>query len=304
MKKLCILLNKIERIEPHNYFLLTNAAIDLNHEVYLCDIDTLALQQDQIHAELNHIQHQLELNTVLSQNTTPGNLAEFDLIWLMSFGDRNSFLDKIELLYILEKKVPIINAVNALLFLSNKYALASFPFIKTPLTYACKDVDFLWEIFQQQKKKWIVKPAAESWGRNVFLLNPYDTNARVILEMMTGNDSSQYCIMQEYIQSSEKRVLLCKDQILTAYQRIADANQHRNNLHASAKAQPCDLDASETALCQRIGAYFTDMGISFMGIDLIYPYVLEINVINPGGLKTAIDLYGINYTRPLINSIL
>ncbi|MBD3384824.1 hypothetical protein GF407_07840 [candidate division KSB1 bacterium] len=307
MKKICFLLNKIGRIEPHNYYLLCNAAIDLNHSVCLCDIDTLKLVHDKIIADTVALKKPLVIDERVNAEQITANLADFDLVWLMSFGMRKSYLDKIQMLSLLQKQTRLINSVEALHLLGNKYSLPTNPHFQTPATYASKNADYLWQLFRNSQKKWIVKPPAESRGRNVFLLDPDDSNARVILEMMTGNDSSQYCIMQEYIDKSrdgEKRILLCRDQIITYYQRLPDKRQHRNNLHAGATAIPCRLSENELKLCQNIGDVYRKTGAVFMGIDLIYPFVLEINVINPGGLKTALDMSGKNHSYKLINSIL
>jgi glutathione synthase len=307
MKKICFLLNKIERIEPHNYYMLCNAAIDLNYKVCLCDIDTLNLAHDKIIANTLSVENHLVIGEHLAGKAVSTDLAGFDLVWLMSFGVRKSYLDKIQMLSLLQKQTRLINSVEALHLLGNKYALPTNPLFKTPLTYAGKNADELWQHFRKSKKKWIVKPPAESWGRNVFLLDPDDSNARVILEMMTGNDSSQYCIMQEYIdksRESEKRILLCREQIITYYQRLPNERQHRNNLHAGATAVPCRLSEHEINLCQNIGDFYRKTGAVFMGIDLVYPFVIEINVVNPGGIKTTLDISGKNHAHKLINSIL
>ncbi len=307
MKKICLLLNKIERIEAHNYYMLCNAAIDLNHRVCLCDVDTIKLAHDKIIADTISVENHLVIDEYLPGKPVSTDLAGFDLVWVMSFGMRNSYLDKIQLLNLLQKQTHLINSVEALHLLGNKYALPANPLFKTPLTYAGKNTDELWQQFRKSKKKWIVKPPAESWGRNVFLLDPDDSNARVILEMMTGNDSSQYCILQEYIDTignGEKRVLLCGNRIITYYQRISQHKQHRHNLHAGATAVACRLSEHEVNLCQKIGEYYEKTGAVFMGIDLVYPYVIEINVTNPGGLKTALDISGKNHSHELIKSIL
>jgi glutathione synthase len=306
MKKICFLLNKIERIEPHNYYLLCNAAIDLNHKVCLCDIDTLKGVHDKIIADTVSVEKPLDINEQLTTKPASTDLAGFDLVWLMSFGMRKSYLDKIQMLNLLQKQTRLINSVKALHLLGNKYSLPTNPLFQTPTTYASKNADYLWQLFRNSKKRWIVKPPAESWGRNVFLLDPDDSNARVIIEMMTGNDSSQYCILQEYIDeigNGEKRVLLCGNQIITYYQRMSEYKQHRHNLHAGATAVPCRLSEQETELCQKIGEYYEKTGAVFMGIDLVYPFVIEINVVNPGGLKTALDISGKNHSHELIKSI-
>jgi glutathione synthase/RimK-type ligase-like ATP-grasp enzyme len=44
-------------------------------------------------------------------------------------------------------------------------------------------------------------------------------------------------------------------------------------------------------------------GARFIGIDLVYPYVIEINVINPGGIGTLIKLGEGDYAQRVINAL-
>jgi glutathione synthase/RimK-type ligase-like ATP-grasp enzyme len=39
-----------------------------------------------------------------------------------------------------------------------------------------------------------------------------------------------------------------------------------------------------------VAEHCESQGARFIGIDLVYPYVIEINVINPGGIGTLIKL--------------
>ena len=238
------------------------------------------------------------------------NLNQMDCLWVLSFGKRQLFLDTIEILWILEKKTKVLNSTQSLMFVNNKYSLSHFSdMFLSPETYASCRFDLLWSIYEKNKERiWVLKPPAESLGRDVFLLKPGDTNVKALMQLMTGGKSDRYCLLQEYIphiEQGEKRVLVANGKVICYYIRKqgADSVDHRTNLHQGAIAQTCDLSISERELCEKIGNELKSLGAYFIGIDLVYPYVVEINVISPGGLSTVCDLTGNDFSEEVIKCI-
>jgi glutathione synthase len=235
------------------------------------------------------------------------NLEEFDYVWILGFGNRVSFLDKVEMLWSLQNKTVIINSVETLLFLHSKYYPSLLPQVfPYPETFASSDFEFLWQIYQESGETWVVKPPAASWGKDVFILKPGDTNARVILQNMTGYGIRKYCIMQRYVPEialGEKRVLIANGHIVGQYKRVANGD-HRTNIHQGAVPQQCDLVSKEIELCEHIGKHLEKVGAAFVGIDLVYPYILEINVLNPGGIATIMNLTGENLAPSVVEHII
>ena len=79
-------------------------------------------------------------------------LASFDLVWILGFGGRTSFLDRMQML-----KTPdqarFVNTVDALVYLHGKFDLAEFG----PKTHASADVDALMAIVAGGGR-WVAKP--------------------------------------------------------------------------------------------------------------------------------------------------
>ena len=46
-----------------------------------------------------------------------------------------------------------------------------------------------------------------------------------------------------------------------------------------------ERDADELALSEKIGNKLKEFGIRFVGIDMAYPYLVELNLVNPGGIN-------------------
>lgn len=307
MRRVCFLINEVESLKPANCLLLANALVARGDKVYLSFLDSLALHVDRIVSRVFRVEQPLEpgfslLNCVFEF----ANLADFDYVWVLGLGNRISFLDKIQLLWSLQSHTRIINSVETLLFLHSKYYTCLLPHVfPAPETYASSDLEFLWEVYKKSGDTWIVKPPARSLGRDVFILRQGDTNARVILQNMTGYGADEFCIMQRYVPEialGEKRVLMAGGHIIGQYKRTAN-DDHRTNIHQGASPSICDLDPQEIALCERIGKHLLGIGTLFVGIDLVYPYVLEINVLSPGGMTTIMDLTGVNLAARVVGQI-
>jgi len=122
---------------------------------------------------------------------------------------------------------------------------------------------------------------------------------------MTGPEADQYCLLQPYVEEiikGEKRVLIAGGEPVGQYLRHA-GKDHRTNVMHDAEIEPCDLDEAEDKYCRTIGAFLTSHGADFVGLDLAYPYVIEFNVINPGGLLTIESLTGKDLTADIIDRI-
>jgi glutathione synthase len=308
MKKVCFFINEAESLKLANCLLLANALVARGDDISIGFLDSLTLVVDKIAGRVFKVEQVLEPDcSLLDRQFEFANLADFDYIWVLGLGDRISFLDKIQLLWSLSSKTRIINSVETLMFLHSKYYPSLLPDVfPYPETYASSDFEFLWEIYKQSGCAWVVKPPARSWGKNVFLLRPEDSNARVILQNMTDYDAGKFCIMQKYvpeIELGEKRVLIANGQIIGQYKRIANGD-HRTNIHQGASPSICGLDPQESALCERIGKHLVGVGTVFVGIDLVYPYVIEINVLSPGGMTTIMDLTGENLAPQVVKHII
>jgi glutathione synthase len=201
----------------------------------------------------------------------------------------------------------VINSVDALMHFKSKYFLASHSStFRYPKTFASNDPEELFKVISEYGvERWIAKPPAGSLGRDIFLLTARDPNTHVILESMTGPEADEYCLLQPYVEEikkGEKRVLIAGGEPVGQYLRHA-RKDHRTNVMHNAEIEPCDLDKNEYKYCQTIGSFLVAHGADFVGVDLAYPYVIEFNVINPGGLLTIESLTGKDLTADIIDRV-
>lgn len=317
MKRIALIIGKTDRFEDGNYLrfanhLLSTRRLSQEMGVWLLLMDSLCLNHNRVSA----------LASQLTEGIVPDQpfpsfshqwLDEFDVVWILNLGTRAGFLDKIQLLYNLQSPKPqghstrVINSLDSIMYLKSKYFLASLPeLIKYPDTWASSNPEFLYQIIKNKGGSWIIKPPAGSFGREVFKLESSDPNIQLILETLTGSEQDQYCLLQRYVEeisAGEKRVLIANGKPIGQYLRIANED-HRTNLMQGASAGLCDLSTAERLYCEQIGEFLLSKGTFFAGIDLVFPWVIEINVINPGGITTIDQLGGGNLATEVVDSVI
>jgi glutathione synthase len=311
--KIGLIVNTVTELKYHNFLIFSNALLKAGYQPVLILADSLSLLENKIIALCHKISVPLDIGTSIDKECFEKyEINNFDYIWVLAFGRRQNFLDIIEFLWILEKygHGEFINSVDSLMYFNNKYILNFLPnFIKTPKTYASNDAEYLYEmVCANDQKEWILKPPAESMGRNVFILKNGDTNRKVLTQMMTGNKAKKYCILQEFIseitEKGEKRVLIARGEIICSYTRTPQEDDHRTNLHQGSEPIVSELTAEEKKYCLKIAKYFKEIGVNYIGLDMVFPYILEVNVVNPGGLNTIQEISGIDYSVNVIEKLI
>ncbi|MFT7242830.1 MAG: glutathione synthase [Candidatus Azotimanducaceae bacterium] len=305
MLHIILLIADTDLIEDTNYLRLGNELLQRDVAVDCCFMDSLAMHNSEIVADGFPLVEVLKADQPFPPRARI-HLSQADIVWTLTLGMRHSFLDKIQLLKCLDGQCKMINSLDALMHFKSKYFLASHRHIfQYPDSYGSTSSVDLLTVMKQAGGRWIAKPPAGSLGRDIFLLTSEDRNARVILESMTGPESDQYCLIQPYVEEiaqGEKRVLIANGQPVAQYLRQSNGD-HRTNVSAGASTTLCDLTADEHQYCERIGAFLAGQGAQFVGLDLAYPWVIEFNVVNPGGIQTIVSLGGVDPSKRIIDEI-
>jgi glutathione synthase len=103
-------------------------------------------------------------------------------------------------------------------------------------------------------------------------------------------------MFQKYIPEiaqGRKRVLYMNGEIVGVRIRVPFEGEYLTPSDAPDYAS--ELLPEEKPLCEKIGAYIKERGLHFVGIDLVGPYLIEINTTCTGGIPRFTDIYGINY---------
>lgn len=215
--------------------------------------------------------------------------ARFDLIWPLGLGRLETFLDRMQLLRLLPA-ARLVTPVDGLVYWHAKHAWWSH----MPETYASADATFL-KAQLARGGDWVVKPTAGSFGRDVMRIRN-DPAGIAAIDRLTARhapEPGRFCLLQRYvpeIERGETRTLMAGGRLIGSYlRRGAD---FRSNLAAGATPLATELGAAERGLVDEMAADLTARGIGFAAIDTAYPYLMEVNLANPGGLGTLHALYG------------
>jgi glutathione synthase len=311
IERILILVSEKGPISPGNHLLYTNALLRRGVHVSIGDINS-------VHSR----QYVVRVNAVaISQPLSPGDrldslvseavpIADFDLAWVMDGRHPTLAADIHQLLWLAQLDTPFVNTVESILLMNNKNVLGAFippeNLIPTNGDSSCAD---LWSILQASDHDWVLKPTNFGAGADVFLIRKADSNARALLQSATGNVEFQgarmepsllglqprFRILQRFeagVQKGEKRVVFAGGTPFGQFLKLPPRGEHRPDMSYGGTRELCDLSPDEQALCATIGQTFMKHGIRFGGIDMAYPYVLEINIVNPAAALPILKMGG------------
>lgn len=230
-------------------------------------------------------------------------LDDHDLIWILGFGRRQGFLDKMQLLALVA--APFVTSPQALMLLHGKYALARNRHgIPHPHTWAGNDPTALTEIAQRAGPPLVLKPPAGSFGEHVTFV---DTTTELHQQAAMVIERFGYALLQRRLPGNqgEYRVLIAGTKIIGGYRREPTCAGRAGNLAQGGRASSGLPDAATlTMIRERVIPWLQEQGVGYAGIDVIARQILEVNVINPGGLGTLMELGDPGAATRVVDAIL
>jgi glutathione synthase len=153
----------------------------------------------------------------------------------------------------------------------------------TIITRSLEDV----RAFRNQYGDIIVKPLYGNGGASIFRVRPDDTNLGSLVELFQAVFREPFMVQQfrPEVSEGDKRIILVDGEIAGAINRVPAAGETRSNLHVGGTAQPVLLTARDEEICARLAPELKRRGLLFTGIDVIGPYLTEINVTSPTGIR-------------------
>ena len=235
-------------------------------------------------------------------------LHSFDAIFIRRDPPINSivfnFLDSIK------HETFIMNDVDGIRKANNKLYTTTFhdpENLFLPETHVSKNKEYLKRVIaESEKSKMILKPLDGSGGKGVIVLEKRaESNISSLLDFYIDN-SNNYVILQEFIEDAQKgdiRVLMLNGKPIGAYNRVPADGDIRANIQAGGTAHKYTLSESQKAVCRKIGPKLVEDGLYFVGVDLIGDKILEINVLNPGGITNINKLNKVKLQKEVVDFI-
>ncbi|MEC2346816.1 hypothetical protein P9H28_22350 [Paenibacillus barengoltzii] len=304
---------------------IINGFLDLHHEVDIALINSVTTENYKLYADIVTVKDKVRLYGEVAGDIRHCSIENYDLIWVMNQPHELLAKDVWQLLWMLSRRIPFVNSVESLVFLNNKNNLGLIvPEENLVKTYVGHSFDYLYSKIaeDEQDKEWIVKPTNGGCGADVYYLTPKGENTKVILQSMTGNAlatqvivndtnligiKNKYAVLQEYIpevKRGEKRVIIAGGKVIGSHGRSLAPDDHRSNITQGGSFFQSELNAEEQRLCDIVAKRLLDVGVGYVGLDISYPYVLEFNMVNPGGIDDIFEWTGVDITKDVIQSII
>jgi glutathione synthase len=175
----------------------------------------------------------------------------------------------------------VVNRPAALRDANEKAFISWFPQC-TPPTLITNSIREL-RAFHAEQRDIVVKPLDGMGGMSIFRVGAHDPNASVIYETLTVG--GRYCMAQRYlpqIADGDKRILMVDGEpVPHCLARIPQEGELRGNLAAGGRGQTRPLTARDRWIAAEVGPKLREMGLLFVGLDVIGEHLTEINVTSP-----------------------
>lgn len=209
-----------------------------------------------------------ELDIILIRKDPPFDTAYLHLTRLLDSAEQDGVL--------------VVNRPQALRDANEKLFALRFPDLCPP-TLVSADKENL-AAFLQEHGDVVCKPLDGMGGESVFRLRFPDQNAAVVFEMLTDY-GKKIMLMQRYIpeiEQGDKRILMIDGEpVPHALARLAPVGELRANLAAGGKGRAQPLSVRDREIAAVVGPVLREMGLLFVGLDVIGDWLTEINVTSP-----------------------
>lgn len=319
-----ILRNSVSSLDENNV-LFANAFIERGDNVYFGIVNSINTISYKVHAKIIKCDEKIQAlgDSLETNELVNSNIEGFDLIWVMNQPHHLLSRDVWQILWMLSKRAPFVNSIESINYLNNKNNLG-LVVPEENLVENIVDNEFtrFWSVFDKRSdEKWVLKPTNSGCGADVYILDESRNNAKSLLQSMTGNTTAvteisgenllgvqnKYAVLQKYapeVAKGEKRVLLAGGDIVAFHGRELVEGDHRSNITQGGSFLQSELSEEEIRMCEIIGRNLLEYGVNYIGLDISYPYVLELNIVNPGGMYGTLQVTGTDNSLLAIEKII
>ena len=141
--------------------------------------------------------------------------------------------------------------------------------------------------FVQKMGRGVLKPLHLMGGMGVMAFDAKDKNLRSAADLLTL-EGRRPAIAQEFlpaVRDGDKRVILLDGDPVGAVLRVPREDDVRSNLHVGGTAKRAEIDDDDRRICARLKPHLLELGLFFVGIDVIGGKLTEVNVTSPTGVQ-------------------
>lgn len=268
-------------------FAFMRAAQTRGHECYHSLVHDVGLEGKTPFAHARPIQVNDEAPHVRLGGAASLSIGDFDAVLIRKDPPFDSaYLHLTQLLDLAPPRTFIMNNPTALRHANEKLFAFHFAEFMPPSLISARTDDLL-TFLRRVGGHVVVKPLDGAGGAGVMSIEGDGRHARGILDYIT-KEGRELCLIQQFepsVIAGDKRVLLLNGQLLGAIRRIPREDDIRANIHVGGRVEHTDLTARERSLVEALGPKLAELGLYFVGLDLIGEKLIEVNVTSPTGIQ-------------------
>ena len=291
-------------IEGDSSFALMLSAQERGHALYHYGVESLTLDEN---GRLHALAHPVTVQRVEGRHFALGDPVRLDLgrdteVVLMRQDPpfHMGYITATHLLERIEGETLVVNNPVSVRNAPEKVFVLDFRQFMPP-TLITRSVAEIRE-FQQRHGAVVVKPIHGNGGKAIFRVPESGDNLSALIEVFNQTWPEPHMVQPFLPEVSEgdKRIVLVDGEVAGAINRKPGAGEFRSNLAVGGSAEPTELTAREEEICAALGPRLKELGLIFVGIDVIGgKWLTEINVTSPTGI-VAIDNFNGTDTAAMI----
>ncbi len=161
-----------------------------------------------------------------------------------------------------------------------------------PPTLITRSLDDI-RAFQAEHGALVIKPLHGNGGKAIFRVGEDGDNLGALIEVFNSTWPEPHMVQPFLpdVAKGDKRIVLIDGEYAGAINRKPAEGEFRSNLAVGGAAEKSVLTPTEEKICAAMGPRLKELGLIFVGIDVIGgEYLTEINVTSPTGI-VAIDKF-------------
>lgn len=238
-------------------------------------------QQVQVFLPGQHQTHaELESKTTLDLN-------DFKVVWMRKDPPVDQdFIVATMLLDFHDPETTLVMNRPQSLRLCNEKLWGLFAAELMPPTIVSSNAEFIQEKFREFGKA-VLKPILGAGGAGILIFEHDDRNLASAIDLLTLG-GKQAITVQKFIpraREGDKRVLLLGGEAIGAVLRVPHNSDHRANIHVGGAVQKAAIDQDDRRIAAALKTQLLNLGLHFVGLDIIAGQLTEINITSPTGAQ-------------------
>ena len=281
------------------------ASLKRGYEVWYAEPHDMWAENNQVYANMTNVRVERKNPHYIKNHNDVKDLSEFKAVFMRKDPPFDmEYIHSTYLLSMVKEKTLVVNDPDGIRRANEKIFILNYPHLITD-TIVSKNRKIIREFLNKVNGKMVLKPLDKRGGEGIFIVSEGDKNTQALIDVST--DYGKTTIMaQRYIPEAtagDKRIILINGEPLGAFIRVPSEFDHRGNLCAGAASVRCEITPRDLEICIALKPKLVELGLYFVGIDILGSYLSEVNVTSPTGLQEIANMYGINIEEKILDFV-